>query len=521
MALAEVGDRPPRPGLSMVKRMLIAAAIIFCCTAGAVAAAGLLELKDDVNIFCQSGGCGNNVFASGSGGKQTQDVLENVDAGGPQTILVLGSDRRFVDKKTKTPARSDTMLLIRLDPSKDATAVMSVPRDLRVDIPGFGRAKINQAYEDGGPLLAAETIRDLLHVPISHVVNVNFGGFQRAVDRLGCVYMDVDRLYYHSNAGLPPSQQYSEINVKAGYQRLCGENALAFVRFRHADSDLVRAARQQDFLREAKDQFGIGKLVSDRKSLLRIFGRYTQTDISDSKAILRLLKLAASSASNPVQQIQFAPVTDIPGSSDLAIAPSALERLSRRFMDAKSTKSTRAKVKKTASDREREQKQKRQKRKSRTPVPAGLFDASNVAEDQAVRLATDPKMPLPFPVYYPKLAALGSVYLPSNNRAYRILRRDTKKQGYPAYRIVVSAPGIGQYYGIQGTTWKDAPVLANPSSTREINGRKFKLYADGDRLRLVAWETPRAAYWVSNTLVKSLTNKQMLGIASSLTRPGA
>lgn len=501
----------------MVKRMVIAAAVIFLCTTAAVATAVLQEVNDDFNIFCKAGGCGSKSFG---GNKKASDVLDGVDGGGPQTILILGSDRRFVDKKNKVPARSDTMLLIRLDPSKGATAVMSIPRDLRVDIAGVGRAKLNAAYEAGGPLLAARTIRDLLHIPISHIVNINFGGFQRVVDRLNCVYMDVDRLYYHSNAGLPPSAQYSEINVKAGYQRLCGENALAFVRFRHADSDLVRAARQQDFLREAKDQIGIGNIVKDRKSLLRIFGRYTQTDIEDPNAILKLLKLAVNSAGNPVQQIQFEPVTDIPGSSDLAIAPATIKRLAHQFMDAKSTKSTKAKVKKTATDKQREKQQKQQKRKSNSKVPAGLFDAGATAEDQAVRLATDPKVTLPFPVYYPKLAAIGSAYLPSNNRAYKILNRDPKKKGYPAYRIVASAPGIGQYYGIEGTTWKQAPILDNPTSTRTVNGRKFKLYGDGNSLRLVAWETPKAVYWVSNTLVKSLTNKQMMGIADSLTRPG-
>ena len=73
-------------------------------------------------------------------------VLDGVSAGGPQTILVLGSDRRFVDIKAKNPVRSDTIMLLRLDPSKGATAVMSIPRDLKVDIPGHGNSKINEAY---------------------------------------------------------------------------------------------------------------------------------------------------------------------------------------------------------------------------------------------------------------------------------------------------------------------------------------------------------------------------------------
>ena len=117
---------------------------------------------------------------------------------------------------------------------------------------------------------------------------MNFGGFRRAVDRLGCVYTDVDRRYFNDNR--PPfggGGNYATIDVKAGYQKLCGQDALDFVRYRHFDNDLVRAARQQQFLADAKDQIGVGKLFSDRKALLRIFGRYTQTDISSGDAILR------------------------------------------------------------------------------------------------------------------------------------------------------------------------------------------------------------------------------------------
>ena len=113
----------------------------------------------------------------------------------------------------------------------------------------------------------------LLNIDINHVINVNFGGFRRAIDRLGCVYTDVDRRYFNDNSG--PGDNYAVIDLKAGYQKLCGAAALDFVRFRHQDSDFVRAARQQAFLSEAKEQIGVGKLFSDRKELLRIFGRYT------------------------------------------------------------------------------------------------------------------------------------------------------------------------------------------------------------------------------------------------------
>ena len=72
------------------------------------------------------------------------------------------------------------------------------------------------------------------------------------------MYVDVDRRYYHSNAGLPPSRSTRRSTCQPGYQRLCGPKSLDYVRFRHDDDDVVRAARQQDFLRAAKDQIGSG-----------------------------------------------------------------------------------------------------------------------------------------------------------------------------------------------------------------------------------------------------------------------
>lgn len=507
MSTVAIDDRPPRPDRSVLKRAALAALIIVLCTGTAVASAVLLEFKDDVRIFLD-----NSQALPGIEG-----ALDNVDAGGPQTILVLGSDRRFIDKKNGVPARSDTMLLIRLDPSKGATAVMSIPRDLRVDIPGSGRSKINAAYEIGGPKLAVKTVRSLLHIPINHVVNINFGGFQRAVDRLGCVFLDVDRRYFNDN--MPPAgggDPYAVIDVKAGYQRLCGEDALSYVRFRHLDNDLVRASRQQDFLRQAKEQIGVSRVFTDRKTLLKIFAKYTQTDIHGKTAILRLLKLAVDSAANPVQEVQFSPVED--KGADLVASQKTLDKLRGQFLNAQGSKGGRGKVDKTSSDKQREKRQTREKRKQTRSIPKGLFAAKTAGEDQAIRLATAAERPATFPVYYPKLLALGSAYRPDSIRSYRI--RDRGKNDYLAYRLTLAAPGTGQYYGVQGMTWKAPPILDNPSEKRRVNGRTFELFRDGDRLRLVAWRTSKAVYWVSNTLLQSLTNTQMLGIAESLTRLG-
>jgi LCP family protein required for cell wall assembly len=508
VSLPDVDSRPPRLAWSLYKRAALACLVVVVCAAVASTAVGLHILDTEIcNFQCNSDPLPPDV----------QGALDGVDAGGPQTIILLGSDQRYVDKVNKSPTRSDTMILVRLDPSKGATAVMSIPRDLKVKIPGHGSDKINAAYALGGPALAVRTVKALLRqgsptgqFPINHAVNIEFGGFRRAIDRLGCVYADVDRHYFNDNH--PPAGgggDYAVIDVKAGYQKLCGQDALDYVRYRHFDNDLVRAARQQDFLRQAKDQVGLGKLFGDRAQLLKIFGRYTQTDIRGKVAILRLLKLMLNSAKNPIQEVHFE--ADQAGDY-LQITPDKLKRDVGMFLDAQAKGSTRGTAKKSSGDKARERSQ---RRKSKTQnVPAGLFEARQTGEDLGVQLGVK----VPFPVYYPRFAALGSIYQTTDSRAYDIFDRGRNK--YRAYRMVVKAPGLGQYYGVEGTNWKDPPLLDSPSETRSYDGRKYEFFSDSGRTRLIAWRSPRAAYWVSNTLLLSLTNKQLLGIARSLRRVG-
>jgi LCP family protein required for cell wall assembly len=492
-------ERPPRLARGMYKRFLLAALVVVLSSAATVATAALLEFKDDKDIFLGAGG----------GGLHLKSPLDGVDSGGPQTILLLGSDQRYIDVKNKNPVRSDTIILLRLDPAKGATAVMSLPRDLKVKIPGHGLDKINAAYAIGGPDLSVKTIRSLLHIPINHVVNVNFGGFRRAVDRLGCVYTDVDRRYFNDNS--PPfggGGDYATIDIKAGYQKLCGQDALDFVRYRHFDTDLVRAARQQQFLADAKDQIGVGKLFSDRKALLKIFGQYTQTDINSGDAILRLLKLAFESAQKPVQEVRFP--GDITG--DYVTATDAhLAAVTKRFLNAAPAKAAKD-TGKTTTTKSKSPSSKKTSKKASTALPPGMQVAGQGAQDEAVVLAAK----LPFSVYYPKAAITGASLLGDHSRAYDIF--DGGGHKHRAYRMVLKTDVLGQYYGVQGTDWSGPPILDNPSERRSMGGRDYELFYDGSRLRLVSWRSGKAVYWVSNTLLSALTNKQMLALARSVGR---
>jgi hypothetical protein len=95
---------------------------------------------------------------------------------------------------------------------------------------------------------------------------------------------------------------------------------------------------------------------------------------------------------------------------------------------------------------------------------------------------------------------------------------DRAHRRYRAYRITLATGVQGQFYGIQGTNWKSPPILDNPSSTRRMAGRTYELFDDGNRLALVAWRTPRGAYWVSNTIGRKVSNARMIEIAASLRR---
>ena len=116
------------------------------------------------------------------------------------------------------------------------------------------------------------------------------------------------------------------------------------------------------------------------------------------------------------------------------------------------------------------------------------------------------------PVLYPTLL-LNSSEFAGPPRVYKIRAPTASATAPTGWSSQDNANG--EYYGLQGTTWKDPPILDDPTEERTIGGREYELHYDGDRLRLVAWRTPKAAYWISNTLLQTLTEKQMLAIARS------
>jgi LCP family protein required for cell wall assembly len=449
--------------------------------------------------------------------------LAKVHGGEPENILILGSDKRA--NLAEDPGRSDTTILLRLDPDREAIAVMSIPRDLKVEIPGYGTEKFNAAYTFGGPKLTLQVVKELTGLQINHVVNVDFLGFVRAVDAIGCVYTDVDRRYYHSNVGVPPSEQYSEINIKPGYQLLCGKKALEYVRYRHTDTDIVRSARQQDFLSSARERVPISKLVLGQNDLVDIFTKYTTSDISDTETMLQVLKLFVASRNAAIKEVHFPAEL---GPSYVYASPEAIHEAVDKFLGIEASAGPlgeldegRNENKKSGKKHKHHKAPKPHIAKPKPPGSDGLVPAREVGELEAKSVTR--KVSAGFPVFYPTRLPSGAFYVESNSyehvqdpRIYHL--RDTDEERHGAYRMVVEWPlsdGI-HYLGLQGIQgWSDPPILDSPSLTKTINGREYDIYVDGDRISMVAWHRGNSSYWIANDLLNTLSNDQMIGIARS------
>jgi LCP family protein required for cell wall assembly len=210
----------------------------------------------------------------------------------PLNILLIGSDKSTV---LGDPGRSDTQLLVRLDPQTKSISMLSIPRDLQVDIPGVGLNKMNAAYSYGGPALVIKTFKQVTGLPVNGWIEVNFSGFWHVVNILGGVYLPIDHKYF-----VPASADYKSINLEPGYQLVRGKQALNYVRFRHDELyDFGRMQRQQLFLKEVQRQSG--RWSSDWTKVLQLIKAITvetKSSLSSLKKIQPLVNDAAAKKQN-------------------------------------------------------------------------------------------------------------------------------------------------------------------------------------------------------------------------------
>ena len=417
--------------------------------------------------------------------------------GKPLTILVIGSDRRV--GQPDLGARSDTLLLVRLDPRSGSISMLSVPRDLMVDIPGYGQNKINAAYSLGGAKLSLQVMRRLLGVPINDFVDVNFDGFVQVINKLGGAYLMIDRGYYNNTA----VTGYASIDIPPGYQRLNGAQALAWVRFRHdQNGDFTRIVRQQIFLREMKRELaGSASLTSLPRflSVMSILSHNVTSDISSLGKLYRVVSLALQLDTTHIYQTHIDGSTPtIGGVSYVVATPQEVRDAVHQFLHprrAPHLATGRAGSVPSATS-------------SAAPAkPRRITDSPyHVAEWRALQRSA--RLSLFMPASLP--AGLGY----DQFRAYTV----RTSAGRVKAAVAVGTTPQGGYWDVQAIAWTAAPILASPDVTRTIGGRSYSLFYDGAQLHMVAWRVGRVEYWVSNTLDDELTNHQMLALATGSVR---
>jgi polyisoprenyl-teichoic acid--peptidoglycan teichoic acid transferase len=181
----------------------------------------------------------------------------------PSLILLLGTDGDRTAAR-EDARRSDSILIVRTDPSRHRLAYLSIPRDLRVDIPGHGPNKINTAFQLGGPVLAMKTVRALTGLQLNHVVLVDFQDFREVIDALGGVEIDVPAPIVSNRFDCPYAtearcRQWDGWRFEKGRQTMDGRRALIYSRIREnrldlSENDLTRGGRQQEVVEAMTDK---------------------------------------------------------------------------------------------------------------------------------------------------------------------------------------------------------------------------------------------------------------------------
>ncbi len=447
-------------------------------------------------------------------------------SGGAQTYLVLGSDRRAKSKDAldrTDPPHSDTILLVRFDPEQGQTSVMSIPRDLLVNIKSaqgdyYPQEKINAAYTYGAKLggvkgsmvLAAETIEHEVFpgLKLNGIIDVNFSGFIKVVDTLGCVYVNVDHRYLHVNG--EGGELYSEINLQPGYQKLCNNNALSYVRYRHGDSDFVRVARQQDFVRNLREQISPEDVLGQLEHVAKQVGHAIVTAGFSRSAgqVIQLAKLIGFSQGKPLRQVKFRDANSnfgFKGQSYVTTTPGLARATLADFLHGNQKVS----APKPSPPPRSSVHGHTHAHRSAAPTTAALgLEPSTSAGNVELAKGT---VGMPLDVLYPAVQTAGSVEQPT--RAYDL--RDKGNQLRHAYVVVWKANTLGGYYDFEGTDWPTPPIVAHPSEERKIGHTQYMIFADGGHVHVVAWHRGKMLYWLTNTLLEDLSNEQMLTIARS------
>ena len=421
-------------------------------------------------------------------------VAPKVEAAkGAQTILIIGSDRRW--QTPQDAAHSDTIILARVDATHHRISLLSIPRDLYVPIAGHGQDRINDAYTLGGAGLLIKTVREVFGVKIDHFVEVNFSGFRKLVDSAGGIYLPIDQRYLNTNVGTAATN-YSNIDLQPGYQLLNGTAALEFARFRHTDSDFYRAARQQLFLRAV-----LAKVTTFTPNLLALrdraaaFAKATTSDISSLSELWWLFRAVHGTSSSHLTRTTlqaqdlilygayYLSTTD----AERQTAVQALYAVPTTTTAPATTTTTTITPTTTTAPT--------------VPPPVALAPDGGTGErllQAQVRIRRCAPTELPTGYWWPSEEPIRSYVL----------------AGHPAIAAYATA-GSGRSVLYMFTTWQDPPALDSPTTTVKHDGDSYQVWTEGGHIRQIAWTIGPTRAWITNTLLDELSNRQMIGLAAT------
>ena len=265
------------------------------------------------------------------------------DPKGAAIAMVIGYDHRAGDGDA--PSRSDTMMLIRADPVTKTISLLSFPRDLVVPIycagknggaaVPYGSGRINSAYATCGLSGSLETVRHLTGLPVNYLISVNFLGFIGVVNKLGGVWVDIDRRYYNRNTG-SAATNYANIDLQPGYQHLTGKQALDFVRFRHTDSDLFRLARQQSFVSAMRQQVSHSLGATSIPGVVNEITHHQYVEVARGGRELNLsdiYKYATFAWGLPHGHVFQVKIKNVTGYNELSASQSSIDEAVQQFMN--------------------------------------------------------------------------------------------------------------------------------------------------------------------------------------------
>ena len=221
-----------------------------------------------------------------SGGLVRRTAADGMIAGSSEIhVMILGVDERKDDV-----GRSDTLMVATVDPEKGTASLLSIPRDTRVAIEGAGYDKINAAYAYGGYALTKKTLEQLLDVPMDYYILIDVHAFERIIDALDGIDIDVEkRMYYEDpwddDGGLV-------IDIYPGMQHMTGEKAIEYVRYRDMEGDIGRIRRQQRFMRAVLQKVTTPEIFAKLPEITGEVAKSVKTDLDTSDMIkfLQIMK---------------------------------------------------------------------------------------------------------------------------------------------------------------------------------------------------------------------------------------